>query len=426
MTTNVIDAIMGKGKTAAAINMINNSSEETRYLYITPYKTEIARIIDRCKEKDFYTPETTIKTIGLKILLNQGRNIVTTHALFHYFDQEIMDLCYSQGYVLIMDEVTDVVEKSDLSNQDRAVIMEKYVTKRDDGILVWRDDQMDYTGRFDDIKRQVDLECLAYYGKDIMLWLYPVEVFKAFRESYILTYMFNAQMQRYYYDYYGLDYKYMYVEGDSVDNYHFVDRPDEVDERSNYSELINIIDDRKLNMIGDMDGSLSKSWFERNEKNIIMDKLRRNLVNIFRNKKCKYTDGGYVKPKAGDCLWTVFSDYEEVVSDDGYAGGYAPHNMRATNDFSDRSVVAYCVNKFMDPDIMRFFTSHGIDVDESGFATSEMLQFIWRSAIRNGERITLYIPSLRMRMLLIEWINKHSFEPVVNINELTIREMRRR
>ena len=46
----------------------------------------------------------------LKDLLNKGRNIATTHTLFHLFDQEIIDLCYSQGYILIMDEVTDVIE----------------------------------------------------------------------------------------------------------------------------------------------------------------------------------------------------------------------------------------------------------------------------------------------------------------------------
>lgn len=46
-----------------------------------------------------------------------------------------------------------------------------------------------------------------------------------------------------------------------------------------------------------------------------------------------------------------------------------------------------------------------IKLDEDGYALSEMLQFIWRSAIRNGEPIEIYIPSKRMRELLIKYLN---------------------
>ena len=39
------------------------------------------------------------------------------------------------------------------------------------------------------------------------------------------------------------------------------------------------------------------------------------------------------------------------------------------------------------------------------FALQEMLQWIWRSAIRDGKPIDLYIPSERMRSLLVEWLD---------------------
>ena len=45
-------------------------------------------------------------------------------------------------------------------------------------------------------------------------------------------------------------------------------------------------------------------------------------------------------------------------------------------------------------------------MDEDLFALSEMLQFIWRSAIREGKDIHLYIPSSRMRGLLETWLDK--------------------
>ena len=33
---NIVDAICGSGKTSAAINFINKSDDDTKFLYITP------------------------------------------------------------------------------------------------------------------------------------------------------------------------------------------------------------------------------------------------------------------------------------------------------------------------------------------------------------------------------------------------------
>ena len=114
MKINIVDAIMGSGKSTAAINYINSSDNSKKFIYITPYKDEVDRIVVACKDKKFRQPEKyndkAPKIIHFKELLNKGTNIATTHALFHLFDDEIIDLCYSQNYTLIMDEVTDVVE----------------------------------------------------------------------------------------------------------------------------------------------------------------------------------------------------------------------------------------------------------------------------------------------------------------------------
>ena len=43
---------------------------------------------------------------------------------------------------------------------------------------------------------------------------------------------------------------------------------------------------------------------------------------------------------------------------------------------------------------------------EDKFALSELVQFVYRSAIRNGKPIDVYIPSKRMRDLFLEWLKK--------------------
>ena len=85
-------------------------------------------------------------------------------------------------------------------------------------------------------------------------------------------------------------------------------------------------------------------------------------------------------------------------------------NKRASNEYAQKTSVVYPVNRYINPGIKNFFLKHDVDVNEDGFALSEMLQFIWRSAIRKGEEIYVYIPSVRMRNLLKQWINENSLE----------------
>ena len=68
----------------------------------------------------------------------------------------------------------------------------------------------------------------------------------------------------------------------------------------------------------------------------------------------------------------------------------------------------YVANLFMNVNEKKFYNLHGIEVDEDMYALSIMVQWIWRSAIRDGNEVYLYIPSRRMRELLIGWIDSVS------------------
>lgn len=408
MEINVVDAVMGAGKTSAAINYIRNSPGDEHFIYITPFLREVNRIIASCPNKHFEQPKNVPQKIdSLKWLLSNGRNIVTTHALFQMFDQEVIDLCYSQNYILFMDEVADVVEPyTELSNDDLTLLLKDYVDISSDGMLIWKEGKDDYNGRFDKEKRLCSMNCLTLRKnkegeRQIMIWMFPVSVFKAFQNSYVLTYMFDAQMQKYYYDYYGLEYHYLYIAGDSIDTYHFAEDKTEYKSKYNYKKLINIIDNPKLNRIGDVPFSLSVSWYNRNNKGPWMKVLKNNVTNFFIH---------IVKTKSSDCLWTTFKLYKPQIQGKGYTKGFLSSNARATNDFADRHNVAYLIDKYFNPLLKQFFSDKGIIIEEDKYALSEMLQFIWRSAIRQGEPINLYIPSKRMRNLLISWIDENSKE----------------
>lgn len=395
----IVNQMMGCGKTSAAINYINESDEDEKFFIITPYLDEVDRYKLSCKSKSFKQPtwEKGTKIESLKDLINKNSNIVSTHALFQKFDLELIDMCRARNYTLIMDEVANVVEEYPISDSDYKILEKDFIyVDEDTNQIKWREDRQDYSGEFSDIKRLCNLGSLAYYSGSVMMWLFPIDVFNSFRSIYIMTYMFEAQMQRYYYDYYRLQYEYYHVEGNSLDNFRFYKgvAPDHY--KYNYSDLVHILDNEKMNLIGDRSTDLSKTWFERNKKNVAMKQLQNNLTNFFRNIR---------NNKSNDNLWTTFKDYKKSIQGKGYTKGFLALNMRATNEYRNRTSVAYIANRYMHPIVKNFFVKHNIDVDEDMYATSEMLQFIWRSAIRDGKEIWIYIPSIRMRNLLQKWLD---------------------
>ena len=63
------------------------------------------------------------------------------------------------------------------------------------------------------------------------------------------------------------------------------------------------------------------------------------------------------------------------------------------------------VFEFPIPVIKDYLENDKFKYNEDDYALSALLQWIWRSAIRNGKKVKIYIPSPRMRQLLTDWLN---------------------
>lgn len=399
-TINVVDAMMGMGKSSSLINYINKSDSSKTFIYITPYLDEVDRIKSSCKNRCFYSPEimdSSGKIGNIKKLFREKKDIVSTHALFINFDDEAIQLIKDNNYILIMDEVANVIKQLEITKQDADTLIEKYISIGEDGFIKWG--VPEYTGKFEDYKKYCELGCLSMYGGKIMIWLFPIKTFKAFKEIYMLTYMFDSQLQKYYYDYHGVNYKYMYIKGNTYDTYEISETKDESNKGYNFRELIKIVDNKKLNNIGNNPYSLSSSWYTNNAGTRNMSLLKNNTYNFFMN---------HCNVRADELIWTTLKDYKRELSGKGYTKGFLSLNARATNKYQNTKAAAYLVNIYMNPFIKKFFSSKRISVNEDRYALSELLQWLWRTQIRKGKPITVYIPSKRMRTLLINWIEENS------------------
>lgn len=404
MSIYVIDEIMGRGKTSAMINFINQSGEEKKYLFITPYLTEVDRIVQSCSGTHFFEPlEEGGKLNNIKSLLAEGRNIVSTHALFSMLDDEALAEIQMHNYTLIVDEALDVTRKIQITQWDADTIMDEYATIDDDGKLTWVAD--DYLGKFESYKQLMDGRMAYAYSRNHWVTMIDPHVFDVFVDVYIMTYMFNGQMMRCYFDLFGKKYEYKYINGQTIDTY-TIGNEYEPGPVTDFGKLVHIVEDDRLNHIGNDKFALSKSWYAKHTTPQSLKNLRDNVYNFFRN---------IVGAKSSDTLWTTFkgsddtgADWQKSLSGKGYTKGYLVCNARGTNSYKSKTALAYLVNRFPETTQFNFMASQGIYIDRDAFALSEMLQWIWRSAIRDGKEITVYIPSKRMRTLLQDWIAKVS------------------
>jgi hypothetical protein len=401
----VVDSIMGSGKTSAAINLMNNDTENN-YIFITPYLNEIDRIKSQCTNRKFYDPkvfskhgETFYKIDSLHKLLEDNKNIATTHALFKMSTKETKDLIYAGNYILILDEVMEVIKQLEVSTADVQMLLNEKWIIDNEGVIVWNTDKEkelgeEYKGEFSTVKRLALNKNLILHKGKILFWNFPADIFKLFKDVYVLTYMFDAQLQKYYYDMNNITYD-NYISVKENDTYSFKQKENYTDKgiKQELKSKINIYDG-SLNNIGDDHFALSKSWYD--NKKHLHKKMKNNITNYFIN---------IMGSKSNFNMWTTFKDYQSKLSGKGYTKGFVSCTARATNEYSHKNTLVYSINRFTNPIIKEYFYSYNISINDDLFALSELIQWIWRGDIRNGNEINLYIPSKRMRNLLIDWLD---------------------
>lgn len=415
----IVDRVMGGGKTTAVINFINDQPKDVKFIYVTCYLKEIGRIMSNCPERKFQTPLTQnkkgTKKQGFIDLLKKNENIVCSHALFRNFDKDCIDLASLKNYILIMDEVANVIEELFINRTDLELILgvnekgekvnKKALAHIDEETfqLIWDDDKYEPTGKLYEYKKLAELGCLFVSNGNVIIWNFPIDIFQAFHRVFLLTYIFEGQIQKYYYDFFGVEYKYIHISdanGDNNFNARLYSTPQK-DDISEYKKLIHIEDKKNFNFIEESqflniqekNNALSKTWYTRNYNEVMI--LKKKLNNYLTKEMCNVP--------AEFKMWTTFKDYQKDLSYKGYINQFIELNSRATNQYKDRYVLAYTCNRFMHPIIGNFLLKRGIKVDEDKYALSEMLQWIFRSRIREKKPIWIYIPSPRMKKLLEEW-----------------------
>lgn len=418
---SIVDSIMGGGKTTAALQKINRGYG-LRFIYVTPYLPEVDRVLENTR--DFYQPKDLGdgKLDSLHDLICDGKNIVTTHALFLRATKETMQLIYHGKYILILDESLEIMHEfnsvvpKNKRVDDKTVkwLIEKNFLEVDEHFNAHWNDTQDNEFQFSEIVKFSENQTLRCVRNNLYVE-YDPEIFRTFQQIYVLTYLFRGSMLDAFFKMHGFKYEMLSAKRVSGETFEFCEYYDEREIKKQFAKLITLHDGPYNELGNNNPHAYSIKWLKKRKPEEI-DLIKKNMRN-YKNS---------VNATSDDVMWTtsISGGMKEKLMQKGFKYTkkltaeekkqpekelrkqcqFVACNARATNDFSQRHVLMYMLNRYFNPNQADFFSARGYKLDEDQFALSELLQWIWRSAIRNGEPINIYIPSTRMRNLLQEWL----------------------
>jgi len=386
----IIDEIMGSGKTFRAIQSMKK--HKGNFLYVTPFIDEVQRVKTAVKNAfepiitsdydDLGNKSINFKRDNLLNMANDNLNIITTHQLFKRLHRS--DYVNFLNYDLILDEVLTPIEVIGMTKDDIEIAIR-------DGLLFVNQDSLQVTFTGDNykgefyarLKRFCDTSNVIYVEGRLLVWAFPPEIFKSFKSITVLTYLFEGSLLGSYFEYYNIDYK--------------VQRTSNIEEKLIKQRIKGLLTiyEGSANNIGKNYNAFSKNWIN-NKTPLQLKSIKGKVENLVKRK---------FKTKANTNAFTTFKAFQNNLSGKGFTRGFIPVNSRATNDYDDKTTMIYLANRFLNPNIINFYKTGGVSVNEEQWALSELLQWIWRGCIRKDEAMNLYIPSKRMRELLIEWLN---------------------
>lgn len=408
---HVCDMPMGCGKSSAAISMMNDNPGK-HYIYVTPYLEETERIVKSCYEK-FVTPSDKNFGTGMNkskdflALIRANKNIATTHSLFTRIGDDVVREIKDRGYIVILDEVIDVFHKVRLSEFDIDLFVSAkiLIPQETEAGITYLYNQTEaaatytwgvYTDFFD-YARSHSLRHFETTDKaktDVYFWGVQPSLFTCAEETYVLTYMFEGSLMKGCLGMNNIKYDTIGVAQDpSTGKYSFSPNSYIPDDFRQSLSRIHIYEKEGPNEIGARRTSLSATWYK-NAKEDKLGRVEKNIYNYFRHAR---------QADPSDCIVSVPCAAKSKILTRRYSKQFVPFNARATNKYGNVHNLAYCVNVFFDPDVSNFMKINGSPVDADAYALSCLIQWVWRSAIRNGEDVYLYLPSARMRDLFEKW-----------------------
>lgn len=424
MQVEILDALCGTGKTHAIIAWMHRNPTQ-RYLYVSPLLSEIEeRIVPECEQLGFKKPEQTKdKTKGehLLELLSEGHNIAFTHSLYSRLTKEHLDTIEQQGYVLIIDEEVTLIEpltdsygsEYGYTNNDLKYLYNDgkiSVDSEDYGRVVWNWDDYGEKAKYSRLKAMCDLEMIYCADSKIdkktgdrideihsLVVQLPLRLLYSCRRVILISYLFKGSIMDTF-----LSLKDVPVVPLDTNKEGIVLRYSNDEIKDQIRPLINFIETPSTRKIGRK--RLTYRWYTFD----MTEQDAKAIAAAIRSV------GNAVGATHKDMMWTVPQDRARgnkknkvYIKPRGYSAKdcYVFCSARATNSYDKKNTLVHALYRHPNLTLEQYLQHYGAKIDKDVFALSELIQWVWRSQIRNKKPINLCILSTRMRILFEDWLN---------------------
>lgn len=410
----VLDSIMGSGKTTGIIKYMRDNPTQ-RYIYVSPMLTEVEeRIPTEGADINISTPQTDNemgynKSEAFLKMLSDGENISCTHKLFQHVTSQHLAKIKSKGYVLIIDEEFEMISPLPNTNSEKDIqqrMLSGDLELKEHGRIEWITNRPLLEGSSDHrVKQLCDTgQLIGCRTSDegvpsFVLVQLPMELMTSAKKTIILSYMFKGSVMDCFLRLHGFK------------TLPFTDVVVQNRKPSEYAHLIELIETASSKKISnDRRITLSSSgWHKMKQEDYTAISKMINSVRV--STKATMDDLVYCVPSTavkGKGKYIKVRGLPAIVEESEYSeyakGCWLHRNARATNRYANRSVMVHCLDLHPMQSVKAYLQDEEYPVDINNYALSTLLQWIWRSQIRNNKPIKLLVLSNRMRALLSDWL----------------------
>lgn len=420
----VHDNVMGSGKTTAMFNMMEailKQNLSVRFIYVSPLLTEVGgyrlqkdgkpvgdyqtgRIQERLPEYCFMVPLSTGegKTRAMMDLIATGENIACTHSCFQGMTKDDIALIESSGYTLIIDESIDAYDTLAISKSDlKMALISGTLLVDETNALTWDTinnpiDEID-SGWQREVANICENHSAWLIDGQVVLSEFPMSLLKAFESVEVMTYMFEATTMAAWCKANDVT----IVKSDVL--LRFGMRTEDTI-KSMIKDKIRLYQPKTRKNF-----ALSYNWWA-NAKQPTLDTITNHAFNFA--KSVNKLDGITANDMIVTCPKNKWFTDTENNTGRGKARGrnyskatWVSNTCRATNEYSAKRAVLYMSNKSPSPMLTKHLSSVDVNMNRTDYALSELLQFVWRGCIRNGETMHLYIMNQELEKAFSNWLD---------------------
>ena len=352
------------------------------------------------------------KTSSLESQLLLGNNIATTHEMYErlvpFVNAGLLD-----DYDIIIDEVPNVVKS--VASKSRTSIQEFYVDAGYMDVDVrtglvrpthkWRQNQEQVSDTLSPkILKYAESGCLYLQDGEMFIWALPERILSAGNSVTVMTYKAEGSMLLSYLRKLDLPFE---VCNDNLLEEEF---------RAKASELI-VIEDipalskMKLTFSGQQKGMSSSPYYSKvsrslknlKERKLVGVDINKILLTCNKDAWLKANNDNQPKPESKENKKTKFKPGVFAKNSRIKDVEWISNTTRGTNDYIHCSHLIYLYDQNINPVVARWLGDSSRAFNDA-YALTELIQLVWRSRVRRGEPITIYLPSLRMRRIFEEWL----------------------